>query len=241
MQLNRNKMLVFTLILLAAAALACGSSASRPVASPLPAEGLGLDPATQTSVPTVEPIETQNVEEAQIQATPILPTEEAVQPVQFATQERPAFVEFRQDEFGFSMWVRPDWQSETTTEGVTFFYPADRRIWLGVYRDEFSYAQSIVDEQVTELRIEEILEVDPNATYYEPYPFPLASVQNGRATDYIYIRDSVVTYGSVTVGTTITNETWIVQWEAPESDYPYYIDDFVFQLEQLVLLDQSEP
>lgn len=210
----KNMVIRISVLVIATAALACGGF-SVP-ATPLPGEAL---PPIPTDPPQVIELPT---------ATPGLAATATPSPAPPTPVPTPVPVRVERPDWGFAVLVPPDWLPTEKTNGVLFSHPVDSRVWFAVYRETYSYSPAFVDEQVSRLRLEDVQVLDPNVVFYEPYPHPLGSIRNGRASDYIYIDQQGSTiYGSVTVGTTLDNITWTVQWEAPAEVYPEFLEGFV--------------
>ncbi len=218
---------------LSIAMLACGGLSTAP--APLP--GAELPPIPTDAPPTVETVPPTrqpgpSTADAPVEvASPLPPTNSAAE----LPLEQEQFVWVDRDDRGFGLWVRPGWLVDERTNGVVFYYPGDQRVWIGVFREQYTYSQGMVDERVSELRLEAIQELDPDAFFYEPYRSGIGMIRNGRASDYVYRLQGVMIYGSVTVGTTLDNVTWVVQWEAPAQVYPDVVEDFVYQLTEIEL------
>ncbi len=211
------------------AGIACGAGAA-PTVTPLPDDALGLPTEAllgdadddsgiemaATAPPTSAPTASPN------------PAQPAASPTQTVT-----YLTVESDEFGFTLDARADFLAVTLENGLAFFDAVDSRIWFRVTRDDYGLSPDVVDEEIANRLLADVQAVDPAARFYEPYRFALDAVQNGRASDYVYVREGAVINGSLTVGTALDNTTWVVQWEAPQAVYVDYVEDFVAQLDAL--------
>lgn len=223
------KLLLLPVLSILLAGFACGT-AGTPTVTPLPDDALGLP----TAAPSDDSRDEDGIEmtaTAPATSAPTAPPEPA-QPEAPPTQPV-AYLTVDADEFGFSLDARADFLAVTLENGLAFFDAVDRRIWFRVTRDAYGLTPDVVDEEIADRLLGDVRSVDPAARFYEPYRFALDTIQNGRASDYVYVRDGEVINGSLTVGTALDNTTWVVQWEAPQAVYADYVEDFVMQFETL--------
>jgi hypothetical protein len=236
--MRKQSLLVLVSVFLAS--IACAGASVAPTEAP----GQALPP-----IPTDPPLSDTPMVETQMTAA--LLTES---PVPQHTSDAPLFasptaetggepesgdtVLVTRDDWGFALYVKPDWTVDDRTNGVIFRHPTDPRIWIGVFKDTYRYGPGIVDESVSQFFLDELKVVDPAAVFYKPYRHALGFIQNGRASDYIYVNQGTTIFGSVTVGTTLKNLTWIVQWEAPAESYPEQVEDFVTALQSITISEE---
>lgn len=219
------------LLALALAGLGCGLTQSLPV-TPIPEESLLLPTQGPSPSPTDVPASPTPLPQALIPAEAGFPGGPSIQlptpdPAQFTRIERP--------EFGFALLARSDFQAIDLENGLSLVHASERRIFFTITRESYGLRAEVADEEIAQRLLDQVQALDPGARISIPYKAALGNIQNGRAADYVYALSGEALSGGITIGTTLLNQTYVVQWEAPQAVFHEYIESFVYQLESIEL------